>query len=165
MGDGLYKLEASDQIPIVQSVNLYVIVFRNKYCLNQDYTCEHIFGNKSAGAKKGRFSGGISIYYKNCFKDKIKVIEKNQSGVMWLKILKEVFSFDHDVYICVAYIPPSGSNVLRSQDIDLFEQLELDIIRYKRLGKVFLQAILIAELQMNQIFSTLTGISMTKTYF
>ena len=35
MGDGLYKLEASDQIPIVQSVNLYVIVFRNKYCLNQ----------------------------------------------------------------------------------------------------------------------------------
>ena len=35
LGDGLYKLEASDQIPIVQSVNLYVIVFRNKYCLNQ----------------------------------------------------------------------------------------------------------------------------------
>lgn len=104
----------------------------------QGYTCEHIFGNKSAGAKKGRFSGGISIYYKNCFKDKIKVIEKNQSGVMWLKILKEVFSFDQDVYICVAYIPPSGSKVLRSQDLDLFEQLELDIIRYKRLGKVFL---------------------------
>ena len=35
MGDGLYKLEASDQIPIVHSVHLYVIVFRNKYCLNQ----------------------------------------------------------------------------------------------------------------------------------
>ena len=34
-GDGLYKLEASDQIPIVHSVNVYVIVFRNKYCLNQ----------------------------------------------------------------------------------------------------------------------------------
>ena len=37
-GDGLYKLEASDQIPIVQSVNLYVIVFRNKYCLNQEHS-------------------------------------------------------------------------------------------------------------------------------
>ena len=35
-GDGLYKLEASDQIPIVHSVNVYVIVFRNKYCLNQN---------------------------------------------------------------------------------------------------------------------------------
>ena len=32
LGDGLYKLEASDQIPIVQSV----IVFRNKYCLHQE---------------------------------------------------------------------------------------------------------------------------------
>ena len=36
LGDGLYKLEASDQIPIVHSVHLYVIVFRNKYCLNQE---------------------------------------------------------------------------------------------------------------------------------
>ena len=35
MGEGLYKLEASDQILIVQSVHLYVIVSRNKYCLNQ----------------------------------------------------------------------------------------------------------------------------------
>ena len=29
LGDGLYKLEASDQIPIVHSVHLYVITFRN----------------------------------------------------------------------------------------------------------------------------------------
>ena len=35
LGDGLNKLEASDQIPIVHSVHLYVIVFRNKYCLKQ----------------------------------------------------------------------------------------------------------------------------------
>ena len=34
------------------------------------------------GAKKGRYSGGISIYYKNCFKDQIKVLEKNQSGIL-----------------------------------------------------------------------------------
>ena len=37
LGDGLYKLEASDQIPIVHFVHLYVIVFRNKYCLNQTF--------------------------------------------------------------------------------------------------------------------------------
>ena len=44
MGDGLYKLAASDQIPIVQSVNLYVIVFRNKYCLNQGGKKVYMFG-------------------------------------------------------------------------------------------------------------------------
>ena len=35
MGDGLYKLEASGQILIVHPVHLYVIVSRNKYCLDQ----------------------------------------------------------------------------------------------------------------------------------
>ena len=38
LGDGLYKLEASDQILIVHSVHSYVIVFRNKYCLNQSHS-------------------------------------------------------------------------------------------------------------------------------
>lgn len=101
----------------------------------QGYTCEHIFGNKSAGAKKGRFSGGISIYYKNCLKGKIKVLEKNQVGIMWIKISNDVFFFDEDVYICATYIPPSGSKVLKSQDIDIFEQLELDVARYKQFGR------------------------------
>ena len=44
LGDGLYKLEASDQILIVQSVHLYVIVFRYKYCLNQQ---QHNNNNKN----------------------------------------------------------------------------------------------------------------------
>ena len=41
LGDGLYKLEASDRIPIVHSVHLYVIVFRNRYCLNHLTECSY----------------------------------------------------------------------------------------------------------------------------
>ena len=105
----------------------------------QGYSCEHLFGNKSAGAKKGRFSGGISLYYKNCLNGKIKVLEKSKTGIKWIKISKDIFFFDEDVYIGVTYIPPSGSKVLNSQDIDIFEQLELDIAKYKQFGqKVFL---------------------------
>lgn len=103
----------------------------------QGFTSEHIFGNKSAGVKKGRYSGGISMYYKNSLKNKIKVVEKNQSGIMWVKISKELLSFNQDTFICVTYIPPSGSKVL-SADIDIFEQLELDTIEYKHQGKVYL---------------------------
>ena len=44
--DGLYKLEASDQIPIVHSVHLYVIVFRNKYCLNHSYHMKYTSSTK-----------------------------------------------------------------------------------------------------------------------
>ena len=35
VGDALYKLEASDHILIIHSEHLYLIVFRNKCCLNQ----------------------------------------------------------------------------------------------------------------------------------
>lgn len=66
------------------------------------------------------------------------MLQKKQSGIIWIKVLKDVFSFDEDVYICTTYIPPAGSKVLNSHDIDIFEELELDVARYKQLGKVFL---------------------------
>ena len=77
----------------------------------QGYTCDHLYGNKSAGAKRGRYSGGISIYYKNYLKNSIHIVEKNQCGVVWVKIQNDVFSFQEDVYICNVYIPPSNSKV------------------------------------------------------
>lgn len=75
------------------------------------------------------------MYYKNCLNGKIKQLEKNKFGIMWIKIYNELFSYDEDVYICVTYIPLLGSKVLNSQDIDIFQQLELDITRYKHFEK------------------------------
>ena len=66
------------------------------------------------------------------------MLQKNQAGIIWIKVLKDIFPFDEDVYICTTYIPPAGSKVLNSRDIDIFEELELDVTRYKQLGKVFL---------------------------
>ena len=40
------------------------------------YFCHHIFGTKSPGAKKGRYSGGISVYAQNYLKDKLEIVEK-----------------------------------------------------------------------------------------
>ena len=96
----------------------------------QGYTCDHIFGNKSVGTKKGRYSGGLSIYYKNCFKDKIKIVEKNQCGILWVKIQSDLFRFEEDVYICNLYIPPSSSKVLNNQETDIYEFLEQGVLKY-----------------------------------
>lgn len=46
------------------------------------YYREHLFGNKYLNTKKGRRSGGISIYFKTALKDKIKLVEINQCGFM-----------------------------------------------------------------------------------
>ena len=44
----------------------------------------HVFGTKSPGTTKGRYSGGISVYVKNYLKDKLEVVEKNNStGLLW----------------------------------------------------------------------------------
>lgn len=56
---------------------------------------------------------------------------------MWIKLSSVLFSFDEDVYFCNLYNPPSCSNVLKSYDVDLYDQLETGIIKYNNLGKVF----------------------------
>ena len=104
----------------------------------QGYECEHVYGNKSVNTRKGRYSGGLSIYFKSKFKDKIQILEKHQCGIIWIKLCKTLFSFDTDVYICSSYIKPRDSRVILTQDVDMFEQIESDVEKYKLLGKVFI---------------------------
>ena len=71
-------------------------------------------------------------------KQYVKVIETNQYGIIWVKISKDLFSTDDDVFICHMYIPPNVSKVFSSTDFDFFDQLELDIVKYNDLGKVYI---------------------------
>lgn len=101
------------------------------------YVCDFIPGNRTRRSRKGRYSGGISLYYRTCLKNYITVIEKQLHGIMWIKLSSVLFSFDEDVYFCNLYNPPSCSNVLKSYDVDIYDQLETEIIKYNNLGKVF----------------------------
>lgn len=99
---------------------------------------EFIPGNKTRNTVKGRYSGGIAFYYKNTFQKYIKIVQKEQCGILWIKISKELFPFDQDVFICHTYVPPSVSKVFQSSNIDIFEKLEINIIKYNDLGKVYI---------------------------
>ena len=59
----------------------------------QGYTSEHLFGNKSTGTKKGRYSGESRSNIKNFLKEKIKIVEKNQIGIIVAKNFKRHFQF------------------------------------------------------------------------
>lgn len=102
------------------------------------FKCVHAYANKSHGVKKGRYSGGISVYYRDSISDKITVVEKNNIGIIWLKIDNELFSFDQNVYICNAYIPPNNSKVLDNREIDIFDEIENGIENYSNLGHVYI---------------------------
>ena len=73
----------------------------------------HISCIKGNNSKKGRKSGGISMYYKTEYTGKIFVVEKFNYGMMWIRIASELFHFKEDVYICFCNIPPTGSTVLK----------------------------------------------------
>ena len=102
------------------------------------YNSEFISGNKTRNTVKGRYSGGIAFYYKNAFQKYIDIVQKEQCGILWVKISKELFPFDKDVFICHTYVPPSASKVFQSSNTDIFEKLELGIIKYNELGQVFI---------------------------
>lgn len=102
------------------------------------YQSDHVFGNKSKNTTKGRFSSGISFYYRNELKDFITIVEKQHIGLIWVKISADLFPFEENVYICHIYMPPNNSKVFRSSQIDFFEELELSIVKYSNLGKIFI---------------------------
>ena len=47
----------------------------------QGYCSDHLLGNKSPNTKKGRYSGGISVYYRNYLKSCINIEEKKINAV------------------------------------------------------------------------------------
>ena len=65
-------------------------------------------------------------------------MEQKQCGILWVKILPDIFEFNEDVYMCHIYNPPQGSKVINHEDIDFFEVLEQGIVTYKTLGKIFI---------------------------
>ena len=96
----------------------------------QGYDCVHIYGQKSPNVRKGRQSGGISVYYKHELKEYISIVEQNKNGIMWLKIKNEILFSNEDIYICHSYIPPASSKVLFDQQFDFFEEIEKGIEKH-----------------------------------
>lgn len=102
------------------------------------FFCTQNSGNKSPRTTRGRSSGGLSFYCKHYLSKHVKVVEKNQRGILWVKLDGEICDSAEDVYICHMYIPPSNSNFLQSANFDFFENLESDILKYKDLGKLYI---------------------------
>ena len=101
------KLSDTDFLNIVN--NYDIVIFTETWISpNTNYNLDikgfisnHIYGKKSIHARKGRFSGGVSVYFRSCLSDKIKILEKNHCGIMWLKLCKSLFHFNTDVFFFV----------------------------------------------------------------
>ena len=52
------------------------------------------------------------------------------------QIVFRIISFDEDVYFYNLYNQPNCSNVLKCYDVDIYDHLEIGIIKYNNLGNV-----------------------------
>ena len=77
----------------------------------EGYCCDHVFASKSLGTTKGRYSGGISVYYRSELKDYVSVAEKNVYGLLWLKLSREFLKSNVDTFIGYLYARDKNSRI------------------------------------------------------
>jgi hypothetical protein len=90
-----------------------------------------------------RHSGGIIIYFKECYREFISLVSLDNKGIILFKLSKDMSCSSKDSYFCLCYIPPEDSNVYRNinsplYDFDFFEKLNSDIRKYRDYGNVYL---------------------------
>ena len=83
--------------------------------------------------KAHRFSGGIAIAIKQDIRKGIKILPVTHTEFLWIKLDKNFFKFDSDIYLCFVYISPINSSFSGKND-DIFELLENDIANFSKTG-------------------------------
>lgn len=87
-------------------------------------------------SRNGRHFGGWVIFIRKSLRDLgIQILEQSLD-LCWLKIPKNPFRLSQDIYLCVAYIPPSDSSYLANLGIDILEQIQNGIMKYSQLGQI-----------------------------
>ena len=104
-----------------------IIQLENYYCFS-----------KCRSKNPSRLRGGVSILIKSSIRKGVKIFDSSGTDIIWLRLCKEYFNFEKDMYICALYISPSNSTYLQRTDKDVFNTLENDIIKFSRKGTIML---------------------------
>ena len=88
-------------------------------------------------AKRGRNSGGVSIFIKKEIKKGVKFVQKSE-GFIWVKLEKKFFNTPEDIFLCAAYIPPQYSVSKATIKVNFFETLKENIRKFQCMGNVIL---------------------------
>ena len=99
-----------------------------------DYGCFKLC--HGLNTKVNRHFGGIVVYYKRELRNGIKFLENNFADFVWIKLCKEFFGLENDMFVCMAYIPPDNSTYYKARNIDSIEILEKEILNKSALGEI-----------------------------
>ena len=98
----------------------------------------HNFYRKFQHKNARRNSGGIVLLYKKSLEPGIKIVRNNHDTLIWIKLDKQFFKFDEDLYLCGVYMWGENSPISQITGIDLFQTLQDDIFYFEKLGTVII---------------------------
>lgn len=96
-----------------------------------------VFMNNGILAKNSRIFGGLAFLVRKNIRSGVKLITSPDKDFMWLKLKRDFFNLDKDLYLCNVYIPPRNSTFLKDGDC-MIEQLENELQQYSTLGYTML---------------------------
>ena len=68
----------------------------------------------------------------------VTVLNSTCSDIQWLKLSGNYFHCDKDIFLCFVYAAPSNSSYVKRHRLDILQELETDVIRYKSLGSILI---------------------------
>jgi hypothetical protein len=78
------------------------------------------------------------VYYRHTIGKGISVFKNHNDTIIWLKLDKDLFQFDDDVYLCGVYLWGADSPAYNVVNVDLFDVIQADIDELQELGSVYI---------------------------
>ena len=140
-GDGTNKLRLSQ---ILKTVHKYDIICLNETWQDNDrnsnvngytqYTSFRRYKHKNAR----RNSGGVAVLVRNSISKGVSKLKSASDDCIWLKLEKDFFGFDKNLYLCCCYLIPQHSSTFTWNDINNCEILETEVLYHSNLGNVLI---------------------------
>ena len=128
----------------LKQIEKFDIIFLAETHVGHDQ-CIHKIGNyychfvcRSASKHNNRTFGGLAMLCRIEFKPHIKILKNTKSDFQWIKLEKEFFNFDQDLFICMVYDPPENSSYSKGIDHNILDCIEKDITHYQNLGNILI---------------------------
>lgn len=131
------KLEHADFLIAMKQMDFFAVCetwTRERDFNVPNFRCFVEPATKLRGIKCGRNSGGISLFYKECYANVVTFVKSYQHYVC-CKIAQGTFNLTKDLFICAVYIPPENSPYFSQ---NMLEDLERDILSFTSHGHIII---------------------------
>ena len=139
-----YKLNKLDDSEFLKRLKQFeILCLQEIHCGQSDTKSLFVEGYKLFPfhrriSNNNRHYGGSLIFVKNEIRDGVKILQNPNGDKVWVKLKKDFFNLENDIFLCFVYAPPESSSYSKSLDYDIFEKLELEISTHSAIGNVII---------------------------